>query len=64
MPHSKCTWRVIFVDDTTHVTSLFIKIKNRGFLVVFQFCYAITTQFGVVIKHYWLDNDKEFITLI
>ena len=60
-----CTWFVIFVDDCTRVTWLYLlKSKAEISQVVLQFCETITTQFGVVVKCFCSDNGMEFFNSI
>ena len=58
---SGCTWFVIFVDDCTRVTWLYLlKSKLEVSQVVLQFCEMITTQFRVEVKCFHLENGKDF----
>lgn len=61
----RCTWFIIFVDDRTCVTWLYVvKSKAEVSQVVLQFCEMITNQFGGGIKHFQSNNAKEFFNSI
>lgn len=62
MSKSGCRWYVLFTDDFSRMTWLYLlKGKNEVSQIIVDFYKMVKTQFGIGIKMFRSDNGTEFI---